>query len=287
MSMVKKSKVPSGFYSGKEAAERLNIPIASFYRQVRRGDIPKYIPPGGGKEGFYERKLIDELAQKRALFMLIHSIEPITFHRASNEDDIRGIVDLCIDIYGQGGTPSYDARLEIWKKNPEVYYIIRQEGVVAGYISLIWFDEEALSVLMGPTPKQSRISSAGSGVYSVTGPEHVNEFVEGQPIDSLFASLGVRPGFSPTEQREYAFKLIRGTQDVLVGFAQRGMPVRKLYATSERGEGIRMARKLGMQEIKYPGDSLLRYELDLEASNYLLLQPYRQALAQWRANHES
>lgn len=283
MYMPKKVNVPSGFYSGKEAAAHLNIPIASFYRKVKRGEIQKHIPPGGGSEGFYEKKVIDKMAQDRALFMLTNSIEPITFDRAKTPEDLRGIVDLCIAIYGQGGTPNYEARMEIWQKNPEVYYIVRQEGIVAGYISLIWFDEEALSVLMGPPVQQTRrASAAGSGVYSVTGPEHVNKFVEGEPIDSLFVSLAVRPGFSNTEQREYAFKLLRGTLDIIIDFAQRGMPVRKIYATSERGEGVRMARKLGMKEIKYPGDLLLRYELDIEASDHPILQPYKQALIKAR-----
>lgn len=279
--MVKKSNVPSGFYSGKEAAERLNMPIASFYRRVRKGEIKKHTPPGA-TEGYYEKKVINEMAHQRAMFMLVHSIEPITFSRAQSEEDIKGIVDLCIDIYGQGGTPSYDARMEIWRKNPEVYYVVRQEGVIAGYISLIWFDEEALDVLMGQKPKQSRQSSAGTGVYSITGAEHVNQFVEGQPIDSLFISLGVRPGFAPTEHVEYAYKLLRGTLDTLIGFARRGMPVRKLYGTSERGDGIRIARKIGMKEIKYPGDPLFRYELDVETSNSPLLQPYKQTLAETR-----
>lgn len=278
MSMVKKSKVPSGFYSGREAAARLNMPIATFYRRVREGKIQKEVPPGA-TEGFYEKKMIDKLAQERALFTLIHSIEPIMFSRAESEEDIRGIVDLCIAIYGQGGTPSYDARYEIWQRNPEVYYIVRQEGIIVGYISLIWFDDVALNILMGPTPTQPRVSSAGTGVYSITGPEYVLPFIPGQPIESLFISLGVRPGFTNTEQRDYAFKLLRGTQDVLVSFAQRGMEVRNLYATSERGEGIRLARKLGMKEIKYPGDPLLRYKLDVEASNNMLLHPYKEALA--------
>jgi hypothetical protein len=132
---------------------------------------------------------------------------------------------------------------------------------------------------MGPPIQQPRrSSSAGTGVYSVTGPEHINRFIEGQPIDSLFISLGVRPGFSNTEQREYAFKLLRGTLDVIIDFAQRGMPVGKIYATSERGDGVRMARKLGMKEIKYPGDPLLRYELDIETSDHPMLQAYKQAL---------
>lgn len=278
--MVKRVKAPSGCYTASEARERLNMAKGTFFYHVRTGKINKTPAPHGGKEGFYDKKEIDKMAQETALFTLIHSIEPITFDRVRSEEDIRGVVDLCISIYGQGGTPSYDARLEIWQKNHDVYYVVRQEGIVVGYISLIWFDDEALAVLMGNTPKQSRVSSAGTGLYSVTGPEHILPFIPGQPIDSLFISLGVRPGLSLTEQREYAFKLLRGTQDVLADFAKKGMSIGKLYATSGKGDGIKLARKFGMEETKYPGDHILRYELDLETSNHPMFHLYKQALAE-------
>jgi hypothetical protein len=279
--MVKKSAAPSGFYAAKEAMQRLGMPRGTFFYQVRTGKIKKTVRPNG-TEGYYEKKMIDKMAQDNALFTLIHSIEPITFSRVESEDDLRGIVDLCIAIYGQGGTPSYDARLEIWRKNPEVYYIVKQEGIVVGYVSMIWFDEIALASLMGPTPKHTSISSAGTGIYSVTGPEHILPFIPGKPIESIFISMGVRPGLSNTEQREYGFKLLRGMQEALITFAERGMPVHYLHATSERGDGIRLARKLGMKEIRYPGEYILRYELDLEAADHPLLQPYTDALARWK-----
>jgi hypothetical protein len=279
--MVKRVKVPSGCYTASEARERLNMLKGTFFYHVRTGKINKVESPYGGKEGFYDKKEIDKMAQDMALFTLIHSIEPITFNRVQSSEDIRGVVDLCISIYGQGGTPTYDARLEIWQKNPYVYYIVKQEGIVVGYISLIWFDDEAIKTLMGPTPKQSRVSSAGAGVYSVTGPEHILPFTPGEPIDSLFISLGVRPGLSNTEQREYAFKLLRGTQDVLADFARQGMAVRKLYATSERGDGITMARKFGMKETVYLGDHIRRYEIDIETSDHPLFLPYKAALIEW------
>lgn len=277
--MVKRQRAPSGFYTAQQAMQHLNMSRSTFFSYVKKGIITKAVPPNG-KEGYYEKKAIDEKAQANALFTLINSIEPVTFSRVESEEDLRGIVDLCVAIYGQGGTPNYDARREIWEKNPEVYYIVRQEGIVTGYISLIWFDDEAITSLMGPSSKQTRITSAGTGIYSITGPDHVNKFVEGSPIDSLFISLGVRPGFSNTEQREYAFKLLRGAQDVLVDFAKRDMPVRMLYATSERGEGIRLAQKLRMKEINYPGDNLRRYELDIEKSDSRLLHPYKEALTE-------
>ncbi len=285
--MPKRTKSPPrGYYTAEQAAKRLKLPLATFYVRYRGGKIKaEKWAPKGYTEGFYSKRDIDEIAQEQELAELLHSEEPITFDRVRSEDDIRGIVDLCVAIYGQDGTPSHDARCEIWQKNPEVYYIVRQGDIIVGYISLIWFDEEALETLMGPTPKRSYVSSAGTGIYSITGPEHILPFVEGQPIDSLFISLGVRPGMSNTEQRDYAVKLLRGTQDVLSDFARRGMPVHKLYGTSERGEGIKLARKFGMREIKYPGDNILRYELDLETSDHPLLLPYRQALEGWKSHH--
>ncbi|MDQ2887767.1 MAG: hypothetical protein M3Y39_16975 [Chloroflexota bacterium] len=277
--MAKTSNVPSGYYNGKEAARRLGMPIGTFYHQVKTGKIEKIVPPGS-TEGYYPKKAIHKLAQGRELFILLNSIEPMIFKRAESEEDLRGIVDLCIAIYGVGGTPSYEARLEIWKKNPEVYYVVKQEDIVVGYISLIWFDNEALDTLMGPTPNVSRSTSAGTGVYSVTGPEHVLPFTPGQPIDSLFISMGVRPGISNSQQREYGFKLLRDTLYVLVDFARRGMPVKKLYATSEKEDGIRIARKFGMEEIKYPNDILIRFEVDLDKGTGIspIAKQYQEAL---------
>jgi len=282
----KPRKPPKGWYTGSQAAQRLKLPLATFYHRIKFNKIKvdRYIP-SGYSEGYFSKEDVDNLAQERELAAILHSVEPVIFSRASSEDDLRGIVDLCIAIYGQNGTPSYETRLEVWQKNPDVYYIVKQEDIVVGYISLIWFDDEALNTLMGPSPQESRISPAGTGIYSIIGPEHVREFIEGHPIESLFVSLGVRPGMSPQDQRNYAIKLLRGTQDVLVSFVKRGMPVHKLLATSERGDGIVMARKLGMKETKYPNDHILRYELDLETSDNPLLQPYKQALAEWRSTH--
>jgi hypothetical protein len=63
--------------------------------------------------------------------------------------------------------------------------------------------------------------------------------------------------------------------EVLADFHRQGMPVRKLLATSERQDGIILGRKLGMREIKYPGDPLLRYELDLEHADTRIAKAMR------------
>jgi len=267
--MAKKSKIPSGFYTGAQAAQRLGIPMTTFYDQVRKGNIElkKVIPPGArrSKEGYFIKEEVEKLAQARELFTLLYSVEKAEFSRAQNENDIRGIVDLCVAIYGVGGTPSHNTRLDIWRKSPMSYYVLKQEDIVVGYTSLIWFNDVALDSLMKQTKKTSITqSAAGTGVYAITGPENIITPVPGQPIDSLFISLGTRPGMSHQQQRNYGFHVVRGTIEVIADFHKQGMPVRKLLATSERQDGILLGRKMGMREIKYPGDPLLRYEMSLD-----------------------
>lgn len=264
--MAKVSRVPSGFYTGREAAHRLNMSVGTFYKNVKLGKITKYAPPGSD-EGYYSKEEVEKMAQAKELFILLYSIEPVIFERATSEDDIRGIVDLCVAMYGVGGTPEIDARLAIWHKSPLSYYVLKQEDIVVGYISMLWFNEEALQTLMGPTPKQPARSAAGTGVYSVTGAENVLPLEEGKPIDSLFISLAVRPGMSNQQQREYGFRLLRGVLETLEDFIRRGMPVHYIYATSEKADGINLARKMKMQETKYPGDNILRFTLDIETSD--------------------
>ena len=204
--MSKISKKPTGFYTGKEAAQRLDMRLSTFYEHAKRGDFNKVILPGRS-EGYFPKEIIDKIAQARELALILYSIEPVIFSRARSEEDIRGIVDLCIAIYGQGGTPSVEARMEIWHKNPEVYYVIKQENIVVGYISMIHFTDDALKIIMGPTHTTRReVSNAGIGIYSVMGVQNVLPFVKGQPINSLFVSLGVRPGMTNKQQREYGFK---------------------------------------------------------------------------------
>ncbi len=278
--MAKKAKVPSGLCTGTQAAKRLRIPVTTFYDQIRKGhlELEKVIPPGArrSKEGYFVIEEVEKLAQAKELFTLLYSLEDATFSRAQSEEDIRGIVDLCIALYSIGGTPSFETRIQIWQKSPMSYYVLKQEDIVVGYTSLIWFNDVALEYLMEPAKKPSITSSpAGSGIYSVTGPENIITPVAGETIDSLFISLGTRPGMTHKQQRAYGFRTVQGTIEVIADFHKQGMPVRKLLGTSERQDGIILGRKLGMREIRYPGDTLLRFELDLEHANTRIARAMR------------
>jgi hypothetical protein len=66
---------------------------------------------------------------------------------------------------------------------------------------------------------------------------------------------------------------------VLEDFAQNGMPVKKLYATSRTTGGIKLCRDLGFEETQLkPEDETLRFELDPETSDSPFLKKYQQAI---------
>jgi hypothetical protein len=261
--MSKVSKAPPAFYTASQAMRRLGMNRGTFFDHVKKGKISKVTPPGAS-EGYYPKVEIDAMAQAKELFLLQYSIAPRQFERANREEDIRGIYDLCVAAYGISNTPPLEERLEEWKQLPESYYVVKQENIVVGYISLFWYTDEALPDLMTPRQRQTSLTV-----------DVMRPLVLGQPIDHLFVSLAVRPGLTNEQQRRCGFKLLRDAIQVLENFAERGMPVRKLYATSRTTDGIKLARDMGMKETKYPNDPTLRFELDLEHTETPLVKDYQ------------
>src|SRR5436305_14656492 len=102
--MAKQSKAPAAFYTASQAMRRLGMNKGTFFYHVRTGKITKITPPGAS-EGYYKKEEIDAMAQAKELFLLQYSLAPNTFERASTEQDIRGIYDVCVAAYGISNTP--------------------------------------------------------------------------------------------------------------------------------------------------------------------------------------
>src|SRR5947207_8397358 len=193
--MVKVTQAPPGFYTASQAARRLGLKMGTFQYQVRTGKIRKYTPPGGA-EGYYLRSEIDEIAWAHELFLLRYSTSPKTYERASTEDDIRGIYDLCVTAYGAASTPTFETRLAHWRRDPRMYYVLKQDTIVVGYISFVHFTREAIAYMMSDRKVKREITL-----------DDIIPLTPGQPVDHLFVSLAVRPGLTNEQQRAYGFRL--------------------------------------------------------------------------------
>src|SRR5262249_5848761 len=103
-------------------------------------------------------------------------------------------------------------------------------------------------------------------------------FIPDEPVHGLWVGLAVRPGLPSTQARYAGRHLLTGAIEVLENLAREGICIKKLYATARTGDGIRLSRKLGFRETIYPGDPLIRYELDLEKSGSPLLNEYKKLI---------
>lgn len=266
--MVKRAKAPSGFYSSTEAMRKLGMVRSSFYDMVEKGKIKRIIPPGRS-DGYYPKVDIDRMAKAKELFILEYTQEPSTFEQAK-EKDIEGLYDVCKTLWRN--TPSYETRLEWYKKNPEMYYIVKQDNIIVGFLGITPIKRETLEKMM-----------ERPGLNETT--EDILVFEDGVPIHGVFLEIGVRSDIPIN--KKYGRHLIEGGFSVLEKFATRGISIEKAYAHSRTPDGIRLCRKMGFKEIPpAEGDNKVRFELELDVSSYPLLRNYQEIVKKYKSKRQ-
>lgn len=263
--MAKTAKAPTGFYTAKEVMQKLGIGNSTLYHKVETGKIKKVIPPGK-KEGYYLKSEIDKMVRAQELFILQYATDSSLFEKAS-EEDIAGITDLCIELFGKNGTASYETRLAQYRANRDIFYVTRQDDLIVGYFAAFPLKHEAIEQIMSGMEE----ASFRTGVLS---PENITQFRPGE-ANEVFLVIGVRQGLK--KSRAYGATTITGGIEVLENFARRGVIIKRLYATSRTRDGIKLCRDMGFRQVTPVAeeDDLLRFELDLETTQNPLFRKYQ------------
>ncbi len=272
--MAKTAKAPSGFYTASEVMRKLGIANSTLYHYVETGKIKRVVPPGK-KDGYYLKIEIDKMIKAKELFILQYATDSSVFEKAQ-EEDIAGITDLCIELFGKNGTASYETRLTQYHTNPDIFYILKQDELIVGYIGMFPLKQEAVQRIMSGVEE----STFRTGLLS---PENITQFRPGE-ADNVFMVIGVRQGLN--RSKTYGARVISGGVEVLEHFARRGVIVKKLYATSRTQDGIRISKGIGFKQVTPPQeeDDLCRFELDLETTKSPLFQKYQRIVKRASAN---
>ena len=264
--MAKTAKAPSGFYTAKEVMQKLGIANSTLYHYVETGKIKKVVPPDK-KEGYYLKSEIDKMVRAKEMFILQYATDTTTFEVAQ-EEDIAGITDLCIELFGKNGTASYETRLAQYRTNPEIFYVLRQGDLIVGYLGMFPLKQEAIDMIMSGVAE----SRFRTGILT---PENIKPFQPGE-ADNVFVVIGARQKLP--KSRLYGARLIAEGIGVFEQFARRGTIIKKLYGTSRTRDGINLSRDLGFTQVTpvEEEDDLLRFELDLETTSNPLFENYQQ-----------
>lgn len=268
--MAKTAKAPSGFYTAKEVMQKLGIASSTLYHYIDTGKIKRVVPPGQ-KDGYYPKADIDKMIKARELFILQYATDVTLFEKAQ-ETDIAGITDLCIELFGKNGTANYETRLAQYHTNPDIFYVLRQDELIVGYIGIFPLKHKAIESIM------SGVSEANfrTGILS---PENITPFIPGE-TEEAFLVIGARQGVN--RSTVYGARTISGGIEVFENLARRGVILKRLYGTSRTRDGIRIAKGLGFKQINpiAEEDDLLRFELDLETTKSPLFKKYQRIVRQ-------
>jgi len=264
--VAKRTKAPPGFYTASEVMKKLDIANSTFYsKYVDTGAIKKVTPPGS-KEGYYLKSDVDKILRAKELFILQYATDVSTFEKAQ-EEDIQAITDLGIEIFGKHGSPNYETRLAQFHANPDIFYVLKQEDIVVGYLGMFPLKHEAIEAIMGGM-EEARFRTG------VLTPENIMPFNPGQ-AEEVFLIIAVKQ--DAKKSTLYGARLINGGIEVLENFARRGVIIKRLYGTSRTRHGIKLMKDLGFKQTTPTAeeDDLLRFVLDLETSTNPLLKKYR------------
>lgn len=261
--MPKKPKAPSGLYTASEAIKRLRLPSTTFHAYVRDGKIKKVVPPGR-TEGYYEKTLIDQMARASELFVLQYASEPATFDVATTED-AQGIYEVIAALWGTLFTTPVEARLSWYKVNPAIDYVVKREGIVIGYITIMPMKHQIIEKLM-------RGEIRGWDIK----PDDILPFMPGVPLE-CYVGVAVRPGVYKPER--YGMRLLIGILDQLNEYARKGIFIKKMYAVSDTPDGVKLSRNLGFKEEPPAlGSTFRQYILDTEESDSPFVKEYMKNL---------
>lgn len=270
--MAKSGKAPKGYYSASQAMRKLGIGSSTLYHFVNVGKIRRIVPPNM-KEGYYFQEDIDKMVRERELFLLTYSRDTSKFARAA-EEDIRGIHEVCTDLWGNR-TPGYEARLNSYKQNSSIYYILKKEGLVIGFLGLIPFRKDILDEIMNTGHNDFYLRYQEILQMS----DSILPFIPGQPIYSLSLDMQVKKG-TPKEQ-VYGMRLIQGCIEVLKELAEQNIIVEKLHASSGAAHAIKLCRDAGFTELPpLPETTRKRFEMDLATTRSPFAKDYRKMLEQ-------
>ncbi len=268
--MGRTSPPPKGFYTAAQAIKKLHMPRSTFYDMVKRGQIKKITPPHK-RDGYYAREDVDKIAQAQEAFVLQYATDNSTFEVAQ-EEDIDGIVDLNAELFGSVGSNKnrearYALRMTQYKANPQIFHVLKQDGIVVGYVGVFPLKEEAIEKIMSGMA-ESRFRT------EVLAPEYITQFKPGE-ADNVFVIIGAKQNIK--KSKIYGARLIAGIIEFAEILARRGIIIKRLYGTSRTQDGIRTARGLDFKQITpiTDEDHLFRFVLDLQETINPLFREYQ------------
>jgi hypothetical protein len=168
-----------------------------------------------------------------------------------------------------GGHIDIDRQLAWLKRNPDIGYVVKNEGKVVGYAIVLPLKPEKIEKLLREEEHTVNLE-----------PEELQVFEPGIPVHLYGGAIGVLSGISLAEKRTYGARLVGGLIDALIDMGKRGIIFESFTARSTKPDGIKLLRNLGFTQIPSVTEKK-DFVLNVEMSGAREVMQYKLALKEY------
>jgi hypothetical protein len=258
------------YYAAQKAQEVLGMTYSALRNQVIAGNIRSKIPKGK-RQVFYNMKDVEELARDLNIFSIQRRDKPTKFEILKTREEMEECVKISQALFGVGR--NINERMETWQKNPETYYVLKDNEKVVGYTSLWPIKHKNLNKILSQT-LPVKISK-----------DEIEIFEADKELDLYINGIGVKPGFSKTYEHSYGARLISGLIGSIINLGKRGVIIENIAARSNSTQGIKLIKGLGFTEIEPLTPERRTFVINVKESGIPFIMQYKEALHQWEENN--
>lgn len=238
------------FYTAQEAIARLKMPRSTFYRLVQEGQITPF-PVPARKQAYYEREMIDHLADERArrLRQYREGSRHVQFCRPSEADFVR----LRTPAFNTSFANPLGRASVVWqfgdeltKTNPDVFHILKdaRTGAIYGGVMMSPIAESAWSKLL---VYDGTYVDCYRWHYSLNAEDYLPYSPSSNdPVDIFVFDMFT--AISPLD-RHYGALILRHALRFLEEQLERGVVIGSLYCAPEHADqlGHRFVKRVGFR----------------------------------------
>src|SRR6266571_62024 len=184
------------YYTAQKAQEILDMTYSGLKYQVSIGNIKAEIPKGR-RQSYYRAKDVEQVSRDLKAFSLYRKNKPTQFTIVKNEEEMRECLEISKLLFG-AERGDLTKHMKIIGKNPETYYMIKDENQIIGYTAIWPVKPGKLNNLLAQT------------IPVKISPEDIEVFEGGKIIDIYINVIGIKPSFTMGEKRSYGSRLISG-----------------------------------------------------------------------------
>jgi hypothetical protein len=269
-------QISESYYTAKEAQSRLGMNRDKFNYTMKTRGIER-VPFLGGY-GYYKKSDIDGLADEIETFLLIGGKIELQYRTATLED-MDAEIELAAFNFGRARAErTRESRLRYMQANPEMTHYLFADGRMVASINLLPLSHDA-------------ILDFRRGIRGWTFLNNqIQHFEPGQRLECIIIDMMTTTKVTLDTRHRYASYLLRHlVTTTLVEWASRGIDIATVDACAGTEDGERILKRSGFTfagRFNMGHEERDMYHLDIDASPLPLLRPYKQALAEWKQEHQ-